>query len=86
VQGSNPAHYLLSLKGNLPTPCHALRVKVNPPDATNRIMVEVYSLTNPNKMCAEVLKPFEQTIDLGGFPTGHYTVFVKGRLVGEFDA
>ncbi|MGD0750896.1 MAG: hypothetical protein ABSA23_05760 [Anaerolineales bacterium] len=86
VQGSNPAHYFLDLKGNLPTPCHTLRVKVNPPDATNRIMVEVYSLADPNKMCAEVLKPFEQDIDLGGFPTGHYTVYVNGRQVGEFDA
>jgi len=85
VQGSNPAHYVLSLKGNLPTPCHTLRVKVNPPDARNQIMIEVYSLSDPNIMCAEVLKPFEQTVDLGGFPIGHYTVFVNGSQVGEFD-
>jgi hypothetical protein len=86
VQGSSPAQYILSLKGNLPTPCHMLRVKVDPPDATNRIMLEVYSLTDPTKMCAEVLKPFEQDIDLGRFPAGHYTVFVNDRQVGEFDA
>ncbi|MGD0877072.1 MAG: hypothetical protein ABSA01_02860 [Anaerolineales bacterium] len=86
VKGSSPANYILSLKGNRPTPCHALRVKVDPPDAANRIMVEVYSLSDPNMMCAEVLKPFEQTIDLGGFPTGHYIVFVNGSQVGKFDA
>jgi hypothetical protein len=86
VQGSSPAHYIISLKGNLPTPCHILRVKVDPPDTTNRIMLEVYSLTDPTKMCAEVLKPFEQEIDLEPFPTGHYSVFVNDRQVGEFDA
>jgi hypothetical protein len=37
-------------------------------------------------MCAEVLKPFEQDIDLGGFPAGHYTIFVNSQQVGEFDA
>jgi len=86
VQGSSPAQFSLALKGNLPTPCHELRVKVDPPDTTNRIMLEVYSLTDPTKMCAEVLKPFEQEIDLGPFPTGHYSVFVNDRQVGEFDA
>ncbi len=46
-------HYALNLKGNLPTPCHALRVKVNPPNARNQIMIEIYSLSDPNKICAE---------------------------------
>jgi hypothetical protein len=32
-----------------------------------------------------MLRPFEQEINLGGFPAGHYTVFVNGKPVGEFD-
>ena len=59
IQGSRPAHFFLSLNGNLPTPCHMLRIKVNPPDAANRIMLEVNSLADANRMCAEVLKPFD---------------------------
>jgi hypothetical protein len=40
----------------------------------------------PTKICDEMLKPFEQEIDLGSFPAGHYTVFVNGKPVGGFDA
>ena len=86
VQASSPAQFSLTLKGNLPTPCHELRVKVDPPDPRNQIMIEVYSVTDPTKICAEMLKPFEQEINLGSFPTGHYTVFVNGKQVGGFDA
>ena len=86
IQGGSPPHLFPSLKGNLPTPCHMLRIEVNPPDAANRIMLEVNSLTDPNEMCAELLKPFEMNIDLGGFPAGHYSIDVNGRQVGEFDA
>ena len=86
VQASSPVQFSLALKGNLPTPCHELRVKVDPPDPRNQIMIEVYSVTDPTKICAEMLKPFEQEINLGGFPTGHYTVFVNGKPVGKIDA
>ncbi len=83
---SYPLQFSLALTGNLPTPCHQLRVAVASPDDTNRILVDVYSLVAADGMCAEVLQPFTQNIPLGSFPTGHYTLWVNGELVAEFDA
>jgi hypothetical protein len=83
---SYPLQFSLALTGNLPTPCHQLRVAVAPPDDTNRILVDVYSLVAADGMCAEVLQPFTQNIPLGSFPAGRYTLWVNGELVAEFDA
>ena len=73
------------LAGDLPTPCNQLRAKINPPDTENKIVVDVYSVVDPNQVCVQVLEPFEASIDLGAFPTGHYTVWVNGEMAGEFD-
>ncbi len=83
---SYPPQFMLAVSGNLPTPCNQLRVDVRPPDADNKILVEVYSLVAPNSMCTEVLQPFSINIPLGSFPSGHYTVWVNGDQVAEFDA
>ena len=83
---SYPLQFTVILKGNLPTPCHELRVAYNQPDAENKIGLEVYSVADPNAICAQMLQPFEQNIPLGSFPAGHYTVWVNGKQVGEFDA
>jgi hypothetical protein len=32
-----------------------------------------------------LLTPQEMNISLGSFPAGHYTVWVNGQQVGEFD-
>lgn len=85
IRESFPPQVSLSLKGNLPTPCHQLRVAVSAPDAENKIAADVYSIIDPNQACIEVLAPFEEYIDLGTFPTGHYTVWVNGEMAGEFD-
>ena len=83
---SYPLQFMLTVAGNLPTPCNQLRVDVRPPDADNKILVEVYSLVAPDSMCTEVLQPFSQNIPLGSFPTGHYTIWINGEKVAEFDA
>ncbi len=83
---SFPPQFTLALKGTLPTPCHQLRVDVRPPDAQNRIMVEVYSLVKPDMICAMVLHAFEVNVPLGSFPPGKYTLWVNGELVTEFEA
>ncbi len=83
---SYPLQFNLALTGNLPTPCHELRVSVLPPDENNRILVDVYSLSTPDKICIQVLQPFSQTLSLGSFPSGHYTLWVNGEQVIEFDA
>lgn len=86
IMESYPIQIALVLKGNLPTPCNQLRVVANPPDEQNQIQVEVYSVIDPAQMCVQVLEPFEANIMLGSFPSGHYSVWVNGEMVGEFDS
>jgi hypothetical protein len=85
IRESFPPQVSVLMQGDLPTPCHQLRVEVSPPNAENKIMLDAYSVVDPNQVCTQVLEPFEAFIDLGTFPTGHYTVWVNGQMVGEFD-
>ena len=85
IRESFPPQITLSLSGDLPTPCHELRVDVKDPDSKNKINVKVYSVVDPDQVCIQVLEPFQANIDLGTFPSGHYTVWVNGDMVGEFD-
>jgi hypothetical protein len=58
---------------------------VTAPNAQNQIMVELYSLVNPNEICITIVQPFDASVILGKFPGGHYTLWVNGQQVGEFD-
>lgn len=73
------------LKGDMPTPCHQLRVVVKEPNENNMINLEVYSLVDSDAMCITVLHPFQVSIPLDGSSSGHYSVYVNGELLGEFD-
>lgn len=75
----------LALQGNLPTPCHQLRI-ASRTEAENRILVEVYSVVDPTQICVQMLQPFEVTYNLGSFPSGNYTVWVNGKQIGQFDS
>ena len=86
VRESSPPQISLSLSGALPTPCHQLRLQVNDPDEGNKINVEAYSVVDPDMICTQVLEPFQASVDLGTFPSGHYSVWVNGELAGEFDS
>lgn len=86
VMESYPLQFNLQLVGSLPNPCYQLRIKTSAPDVQNRIQIEVYSVADPGAMCTEVLQPFDVTIPLGSFPTGNYSIFVNGSLIGEIDA
>jgi hypothetical protein len=86
VRESYPPQISLSLKGELPTPCNQLRVEFGQPTKDNKINVDVYSLVDPDLMCIQTTKPFDENVDLGTFPSGHYSVFVNGKPVGEFDS
>ena len=85
IRESFPPQVSLMLQGDLPTPCHALRAILNPPDAENKIIVEAYSVVDPDRMCTQVLRPFDESLDLGTYPSGHYVVWVNGEMAGEFD-
>jgi hypothetical protein len=83
---SYPPQFTLVLKGNMPNPCNHLRIAVKPPDAQNKIMASVYSVFDPNSMCMDVLQPFDVNYPLGSFPAGHYTLWLNGKQIAEFDA
>jgi hypothetical protein len=86
IRESFPPQIALSIRGSLPTPCHELRAEIEPPDPENKIEVDLYSVVDPDTICVQVLEPFEEQIELGTFPSGHYTVWVNGEQIGEFDS
>jgi hypothetical protein len=86
IRESYPPQISLHISGELPTPCHELRAEINPPDGENKIHVDVYTVVDPDVMCTQVLKPFSESIDMGTFTSGHYSVWVNGESVGEFDS
>ena len=73
------------LAGSMPTPCHQLRIALKPADAENKINLEVYSVISPGTNCIQMIQPFQVIFPLGSFSSGHYSVFVNGQLLGEFD-
>jgi hypothetical protein len=83
---SMPPQYTLHIVGNLPTSCHKLRASLSQPDEQNQVKVEVYSLVNPDEVCAQVLSPFATNIPLGSYETGKYLVFINGEKIGEIEA
>ncbi len=74
------------IAGNLPDPCHVLRVVVGSTTLSNTINISVYSLFKSGTACITVLKPFSVTVPLGTFTSGTYTVTVNGLKLGTFTA
>ena len=72
------------LHGNLPNPCHSLRVVVAPVDENRVINLEVYSVVKPDEACITVLEPFTASIPLGSYSDDQYTMMVNGEWIGEF--
>lgn len=85
LEGVAAAQTALQLTGTLPDPCHALRVDVGEPDASNDIQVDVYSVVlNPDLMCVQVLVPFEVTVPFADLAAGEYRILVNDQEVGTF--
>jgi hypothetical protein len=82
---SDPVQARVILTGNLPTPCHALRVVVEEADVENRIMIETYSVKSSDEICIQVLEPFEADIPLGMFSDGAFTVWINGEKAQSFE-
>ncbi|MEJ5239976.1 MAG: hypothetical protein WHS87_02095 [Anaerolineales bacterium] len=80
VLESYPPRYVLVLRGALPTPCHQLRIRVQPPDAEGNVYIEVYSVVDGNQICIQVLKEFEVQYPLE-LEAGEYTFWVNGKRI-----
>ncbi|MBN1669175.1 MAG: hypothetical protein JW862_18920 [Anaerolineales bacterium] len=82
---SYPVQINMIVQGDLPTPCHELRVVVSEPDAQGNIEVEAYSLVDPNQICIQVMEPFEISLSLGSYTQGSFTVLINGEPVESFE-
>lgn len=82
---SYPVQAALLVSGSLPTPCHELRATVSEPDEENKIYVELFSITDPNMACIQMLEQFSTSIPLGSYTSGSYTVYLNGEEVGEIN-
>lgn len=80
---SYPVQVNLVVKGSLPTPCHEPAYEVQ--DLGTSIDVMLWSLADPEMMCAQVLEPFEVTIPLGSYETADIPVILNGEEVGRIE-
>lgn len=78
---SYPVQVQLLVKGSLPTPCHQPVFEVQ--DFGTSIAVDLWSLADPEQMCAQVLEPFELTIALGSWESANLPVLLNGEEIGR---
>jgi hypothetical protein len=87
AQLSAPPMVSLHIMGDLPTACHDFHAEVEAPDSDNRIDVTVYSTVNPTMRCAQVLQPFDESVEIpmDGQSEGIYSIYLNDSPVGEFN-
>ena len=85
LEKGDPAQVSLVVKGSLPTPCHQFAYDLGQPDENGVLDIHIYSLADPDQICTQVVQPFEETIELGAFPAGKYTILVNGDIIQELD-
>lgn len=85
ISSTTAGNVSADLKGYMADPCHQLRIVMTPADSERNIKLDVYSVYNSKNACITVIQPFEVIFPLGSFTSGHYSVYVNGELLGEFD-
>jgi hypothetical protein len=85
---SQPPQVMVNFAYFQPTPCYQLRVEPNGPDEQNQIHLKAYAVAEKDKPCAlmPLATPLQANLNLGSLPKGHFTVFLNGDQIGEFDA
>ena len=79
---------VISIVGNLPTPCNQFAFDYSSSNTVeNVIAVEVFSLRDPESLCAQMLQPFAEkmVLKVKGLPSGEYKVLVNNKEVGRID-
>ncbi len=67
----------LTFSGNLPTPCQELRIDAG--QSGRQLTFEVYSVSQADMLCAQMLEPFEAVLKLENFSADAFTVLVNGE-------
>jgi hypothetical protein len=89
VTATKPVQVKANLTGSLPDPCHDLRVMMSPADSGGVIVIQAYSLLDPNMFCSTEFEPFTVDISLGSYAIGQHVDIVAADPVvplGQFDA
>lgn len=84
VRESYPMQVELTVKGDLPTPCHEVRWEISDPDENKAIHVTIYSEIDISLKCAQLLESFEGSIPLGEFTEYGYSIWINDYEVGGF--
>src|SRR3972149_1535872 len=82
---SYPVQVRLILRGSLPNPCSSLAWEVEEPDSQGRIVVQAYSLQEADLACIQVLEPMEESVPLGAFTQGSFSVWLNGERGTEVE-
>jgi hypothetical protein len=89
IMESYPVQVMLHITGDLPTPCHAFHYAYQIGNDSDRFRIDVtaWSEADPAAMCAQVLQPFEENVNIpmAGAADGTYSVYLNGELVGTFN-
>ena len=82
---SFPPQFRLHITGSTPTPCHQLRVAVEEPNDVGKILVKIYSVSDPQAICIQVLAPFDISIPINVGVAGTFTVIANGQDLGTIE-
>lgn len=80
LPGKTADELILHMSGNLPSACSKLTFTASLADGTNTIEVVAYSTEPSDKMCAQMLSPFDEQVLLPGLKEGTYDIKVNGEL------
>ena len=69
----------LTFSGSLPTPCQELRIDAS--QSGRELAFAVYSLSQPETLCAQVLEPFEAILELKDFSADAFSVTVNDEIL-----
>ena len=85
---SQPPQVMVNFAYFQPTPCYKLRVETSGPNEQNQINLKAYAVAEKDKPCTlmALATPLQASLNLGSVPKGHYTVWLNGKQIGEFDS
>ena len=67
----------LIVSGSLPTPCSQLRATISQND--RQIDFTIYSVSEPEVICAQMLEPFEAVFKMESFSPQEFSVIINGK-------
>lgn len=80
VAESSPPQLFVDVEGNAPTPCHKVVWEISEGDAVRE--VEIFTETDGQMTCADVLQPHSLVVELGTVHDLPVEVWVNGELLG----